>query len=447
MGRKSHSRALSIWANGERVGTWIIPARGEMELRYATTWTRSSVGRPLSLSLPFGIDEAPLKGVRVQNYFDNLLPDAPEIRKRIATRFKTETDESFELLKAVGRDCVGAVQLLGEDDDPGPLRAAEGKPLSDDAIEIILQRTLGSEPVTTDDEDDFRISLAGAQEKTALLRVGNQWFLPHGATPTTHILKLPIGLIGNKRVDFHTSVENEWLCLAILNAYGLPVPQAEIMTFGSQKVLCVERFDRTFSPRNGALLRLPQEDFCQALGIAPHLKYEEKGGPSVRQIADILRHSRNATEDLATFMSAHILFWLLAAPDGHAKNFSIRLLAGGRFEMTPLYDVMSIWPVEGDAGNQWSWHKAKLAMAMCGTSGRHYKMRDINRSHFNLTAQLCHYGPTAEPLISSILERTPEVIEKVSSALPSEFPERVAARILTGLRDSSARLQAMPIEK
>jgi len=115
--------------------------------------------------------------------------------------------------------------------------------------------------------------------------------------------------------------------------------------------------------------------------------------------------------------------------------------------MTPLYDVMSIWPVEGDAGNQWSWHKAKLAMAMCGTSGRHYKMRDIKRSHFNLTAQLCHYGPTAEPLISSILERTPEVIEKVSSALPSGFPERVAARILTGLRDSSARLQAMPMEK
>jgi serine/threonine-protein kinase HipA len=173
---------------------------------------------------------------------------------------------------------------------------------------------VSTEPVWTDgDDDDFRISLAGAQEKTALLRVGEQWMLPHGATPTTHILKLPMGLIGSKKVDFYTSVENEWLCLAILRAYGLPVLNAEIMRFGGQKVLCVERFDRMYSTRSRAWLRLPQEDFCQALGIAPHLKYEENGGPGVRQIADILPHSQRAADDLATFMSAHILHSVLDA--------------------------------------------------------------------------------------------------------------------------------------
>jgi serine/threonine-protein kinase HipA len=445
LGRKSHSRALSIWANGEHVGMWIIPATGDMELRYASNWVRSPVGRPLSLSLPFGIDEHALKGAAVQNYFDNLLPDTPAIRKRIATRFKTETVESFDLLSAIGRDCVGAVQLLGEDEEPQRVNKVDGTPLSDDDIERILERTLGTEPLQAEDSgDDFRVSLAGAQEKTALLRSGDTWLLPHGTTPTTHILKLPIGFVGSRKVDFNTSVENEWLCLAILRAFGLPVAHAEIAKFGRQKVLCVERFDRLYSRRRRAWLRLPQEDFCQALGVAPHMKYEDMGGPGVRQIADILQHSMRAADDLATFMSAHILFWMLAASDGHAKNFSIRLLARGRFEMTPIYDVMSIWPVEGDANNQWSWDKAKLAMAMWGTSGRHYRMRDVKRGHFNYTAQLCHYGTSAEPLITGILERTPAVIESVSSSLPPGFPERVASRIFKGLRDSAARLQAMP---
>jgi serine/threonine-protein kinase HipA len=448
LGRKSRARALSIWANGEHVGMWVIPATGEMELRYASSWVQSFIGRPLSLSLPFGIDERPLKGAPVQNYFDNLLPDTPEIRRRIATRFKTETVESFDLLKAVGRDCIGAVQLLGEDEEPQRIDKIDGTPLSDDDIELILQRTLGTDPLWAEDsDDDFRISLAGAQEKTALLRSGGKWLLPHGATPTTHILKLPIGFIGSKNVDFNTSVENEWLCLAILRAFGLPVANADIMTFGRQKVLCVERFDRLYSKRRRAWLRLPQEDFCQALGVAPHMKYEDQGGPGVRSVAQILQHSMRAEDDLATFMRAHILFWMLAAPDGHAKNFSIRLHARGRFDMTPLYDVMSIWPVEGDADNQWSWHKAKLAMAIWGTSGRHYRMRDVKRRHFNHTAQLCHYGPDAEPLITDILERTPKVIESVSSLLPPGFPQRVASRIFKGLRGAAAQLEAMPTNR
>ena len=442
MGRRSHARALSIWANGQRVGTWEIPATGEMQLHYAEAWQQSPAGRPLSLSLPFGVGNVPLKGARVQYYFENLLPDSPDIRKRIATRFRTETQEAFDLLKAIGRDCVGAVQLLDEAETPADAERIVGTPLSADDIELIVQRMLGTEPVWPDDDDDeFRISLAGAQEKIALLRRGGQWLLPHGATPTTHILKLPLGLLGRKKVDFQTSVENEWLCLAVLDGYGLPVPKAEILTFASQKVLCIERFDRAYG-HSGTLLRLPQEDFCQALGVSPHRKYEADGGPGVREIANVLQQSENATEDIATFLRAQILYWMLAAPDGHAKNFSIRLLPGGRFQMTPLYDVMSIWPVEGDGGNQWSWHKASLAMAVLGAR-KHYRMRDIKRSHFNETAKLCHYRPGAEPLIEDILARTSQAIDLASDRLPPHFPERVAARIFNGLRESAKRLQAM----
>ena len=118
MGRKSHAQALSLWANGQRVGIWRIPTRGEMALQYDEAWMKSDLGRQLSLSLPFGIDTTPLRGARVQNYFDNLLPDSETIRRRIAQRFRTASLDPFDLLTAIGRDCVGALQLLGEDEIP-----------------------------------------------------------------------------------------------------------------------------------------------------------------------------------------------------------------------------------------------------------------------------------------------------------------------------------------
>jgi serine/threonine-protein kinase HipA len=444
MGRRSHGRALSVWANGVRVGEWRLPARGAMELAYDADWMHSSVGRPLSLSLPFGPHDAPLRGERVLNYFDNLLPDSDAIRKRIASKFRTPSADPFDLLQAIGRDCVGAVQLLAEDESPVGAERIDGTPVSDADIEALLQRSVSRAAFgSQEDEDDFRISLAGAQEKTALLYHDGRWMRPHGATPTTHILKLPLGLVGNKRADLTTSVENEWLCLELLKAYGLPVAASRIERFGAQTVLCVERFDRRPDPGAPRILRLPQEDFCQALGLSPLRKYEADGGPGIADLALILRGSEAAERDIETLLAAQILFWMLAAPDGHAKNFSIQLLAGGRYRMTPLYDVMSIWPVEGGGANQWSWFKTKLAMAVTGKS-KHYLLKDIQRRHFNATAQRCFYGADAEPLIQRVIAATPGVIDTVASDLPADFPESVAERIFAGLRRSAALLESMP---
>ncbi|MCM3468358.1 HipA domain-containing protein, partial [Staphylococcus lugdunensis] len=157
--------------------------------------------------------------------------------------FGTATTEPFDLLAALGRDCVGAVQLLGEDETPAGHDRIDGMPLSDDDVAHVLDQASGAAGGAQDD-DDFRLSLAGAQEKTALLFHDGRWMRPHGATPTTHILKLPLGLVGNKRADLTTSVENEWLCLAILRAFGLPTADADIVRFGEHKVLSVARFDR-----------------------------------------------------------------------------------------------------------------------------------------------------------------------------------------------------------
>jgi hypothetical protein len=198
----------------------------------------------------------------------------------------------------------------------------------------------------TRDDDAFRISLAGAQEKTAFLRNGDAWMVPHGTTPTTHIFKLPMG-IRMDGIDLSTSVENEWLCSEIIREFGIDVARCRMESYGSYRVLVVERFDRRLSSSGTWWLRLPQEDFCQATGTPPGLKYESDGGPGMRRIMDVLLGSTNAEKDRLTFFRTQMLFWVLGAIDGHAKNFSVFLEAGGSYRLAPLYDILSAYPYDG----------------------------------------------------------------------------------------------------
>lgn len=445
MGRRSLSRSMSVWVNGHRAGRWTIPARGDAEFVYDPEWMDLPEGRPLSLSLPYTGEQA-LRGERVRNYFDNLLPDSDHIRKRLATRFKTDSTDPFDLLQAVGRDCVGAVQLLGENEVPGDIRRIEGTTMSEEDVEQLLAQTTSAGPMTTleGNDDELRISLAGAQEKTALLWHQGRWMKPHGATPTTHILKLPMGLVGHRQADFSTSVENEWLCMQLLEAFGLPTARTALLKFGRQKVLAVERFDRQLHSSGNWLLRLPQEDFCQALAVPSHLKYEADGGPGLAALGTVLAGSVHAERDQRTLLKAQVLFWLLAAPDGHAKNFSLRILPRGRYELTPMYDVMSIWPVEGNGPNQFSWHRAKLAMALLGNKGKHYQLKNIQRRHFSSTAVQCLRRVGSEDVIEEVLARLPAAIDEVADRLPAEFPGKVAQAIFSGLRKAGEQLARMP---
>ena len=193
MGRRPHGKALSLWVNGVHVGHWLVNRGGDQELRYADSWVRDPRGRPLSLSLPFNFHGLSLKGPAVSNYFDNLLPDSDAIRQRAAQRFATRSESPFDLLAAIGRDCVGALQILGEDEEPQGIDRIEGVPQTEESIERHLSESVGGHRRSfgVDHDDDFRISLAGAQEKTAFLRSGGRWLVPRGSTPTTHIFKLP----------------------------------------------------------------------------------------------------------------------------------------------------------------------------------------------------------------------------------------------------------------
>lgn len=334
MGRRSHSRALNVWMNGRLVGRWTIQAGGAMEFRYDDAWVSSPQSRPLSLSLPIPFDGQPLKGKTVGFFFDNLLPDSQPIRNRLQHRFHTDTQDAFDLLEAIGRDCVGAVQLLPDNKAPENIFAIEAQPLTDMEVEDWLRSAVapgGGRFGSAAEDDGFRISIAGAQEKTALLRHEGRWCRPLGATPTTHIFKLPLGLVGHMKADMHASVENEWLCSEIVREFGLPVARCAIGRFGDQKALIVERFDRKKADSGEYWLRLPQEDFCQALGYPSAKKYESDGGPGIKDIARLLATSETATADLATFILSQLVFWMLAATDGHAKNFSIFLQPEGAY--------------------------------------------------------------------------------------------------------------------
>lgn len=441
MGRPAQARSLAVWMNGERVGTWSMPRRGAQVLTYDDTWLNSSRFRPLSLSLPAALGATVLTGNAVESWFDNLLPDSEAIRRRAQARFQAASISAFDLLAAVGRDCAGAVQLLPPDQEPIGIHSIDARPLSDQEIGQRLRAvTAAPAPGSLGPEsDELRLSVAGAQEKTAFLWHNEQWCLPLGSTPTTHIFKLPMGIIGEGQIDFSSSVENEWLCSRLLMAYGLPVASTQMARFNGERCLIVQRFDRRLHSSGAYWLRLPTEDCCQATSTPAASKYESSGGPGMVAIAELLAQS-SARSDLATFFKAQVLFWMLRAIDGHAKNFSLFLNPGGRFRLTPLYDVFSAWPVIGRRSGQWPQQKLKMAMAWLGDKDRYYKPLEITGRRMLLTAKRLGLAD-AEAILAELIAQTPAVVRALHSQLPAGFPQAVADPVLSGLQSSASQLQ------
>lgn len=228
-------------------------------------------------------------------------------------------------------------------------------------------------------------------------------------------------------MDLSSSCENEWLCLQILQKFGLKVPLAELRTFGETQVIVVERFDRRWAKDGKWLIRLPQEDMCQAFGIAPARKYQVDGGVGILEIMKLLLGSAMPLEDRKAFFKAQILFWLLCAIDGHSKNFSLFLNLENRYQLTPFYDVISAYPLI--ASKQLAKQKVKMAMAWYGEN-THYQWHKIQLRHIFHTAQL-------SGLSQIIVE---EILHEICQALPiiyqipyQHLPNEVSEPIITGL--------------
>lgn len=423
---------LEVLLNGRHIGRLSRAANGAIDFCYAQGWLDWEHANPASLSLP--LDTLRYTGAAVTAVFDNLLPDNDDIRRRIAGRVGAEGADVYSLLAAVGRDCVGALQFLPEGERGAAPGTIEAEPVDDDAVAEIL-RNLRRAPLGLRADDAFRISIAGAQEKTALLWQKGRWHKPLGTTPTTHILKPQIGSLPNG-IDLSNSVENEHLCLTFLRELALPVAATRIDRFGDQSVLVVERFDRVWA-RDGRLLRRPQEDMCQALGVPPTRKYEDHGGPGVIDLMRLLAASDRPDVDRRMVMKAVIAFWLIGATDGHAKNFSIHLGPGGRFSVTPLYDVLSAEP--SLATHQIDRRQMRLAMAI--GDRRRYRFDEIAPRHFLQTAVRAGYDEASTREIMAEVRATAEAaFERAVRAMPPHTPAVLMDPIGAAIRERTRQV-------
>jgi serine/threonine-protein kinase HipA len=345
---------------GKEVGHVHRDARGRLTFVYDDDWRQMPDAYPLSLSMPLAAAEH--RPAVVEAFLWGLLPDNELVLSRWAQKFQISARNVFALISNVGEDCAGAVQFVL----PSRLEAIRsGK---QDKIDWLDEKDIAERLRTLREDhaawrlprDTGQFSLAGAQPKTALLFKNGRWGIPSGRIPTTHILKPPTG-----RFDGHA--ENEHICLALARSLGLPTAQSKVMRFEKEIAIAVERYDRQRS--GNEILRVHQEDMCQALGIMPTIKYQNEKGPSAADIVALLRtHSSERETDVDTFVSAIGFNWLIAGTDAHAKNYSLLIGSGPRIRLAPLYDLASILPYD-----EFDMHKVKLAMKV----GGEYLLRQI----------------------------------------------------------------------
>lgn len=433
MGRRRSYTPLNVFLNNRHVGQLERQKGGAISFQYAKDWLDWRESMPISLSLPLRAER--YTGGPVLAVFENLLPDNDAILRRVAERVGAQGTDAYSMLSAIGRDCVGALQFVPDGADPHAAGQIEGHPLTPAKIGDLL-KNLDVSPLGIRPENEFRISIAGAQEKTALLFHEGQWMEPVGTTPTTHIIKPQIGKLPNG-MDLSNSVENEFLCLKLMSNFGLRVANTEIATFAKQKALIIERFDR-LRTRDKRLIRLPQEDCCQALSVPPTRKYQSVGGPGIPEIMELLRASDEPNKDQHDFFKANILFWMIGATDGHAKNFSINILPGGRFRMSPLYDVLTAEP-EYVASRI---RRKDYKMAMRWGKSNNYKIADIRAHHIQETGLASGLSRKAiDGIVREILDEATPAMEKTFSDLPKAFPQALIDALAGAIESRSKILQ------
>lgn len=387
---------------------------GRLKFRYCERWQALQGAYPISTAMPLLIQEH--SHAKIEPFLWGLLPDNEQALSRWGQHFQVSPRNPFALLSNVGEDCAGAIQFVPPeklDQLMGATATEDVEWLDESAISErlrLLKNDAGAGRVAG---DIGQFSLAGAQPKTAFLRdeLQDRWGVPSGRTPTTHIFKPPTG-------EFDGFAENEHLCLAVAQQVGLVAASSEILTFGDQIAIVVERYDRRRHDPTNKVSRIHQEDFCQALSVAPAKKYQNQGGPSPLNILQHLRShvpvSAEREFDVMRFCDALIFNWLIVGSDAHAKNYSILIGGEGRVRLAPLYDVISLLPY-GDKNPM----RAKLAMKI----GDEYAVDKITN------AEWAKFSTSARVSKDKLFER----IKELSQALPDAFSEQSAHMRLRGL--------------
>ena len=349
---------LEVWLLNQRAGTlWLKD--GELQFQYSALWLEQPQAIALSQSLP--LQAEPFGDRACRPFFAGLLPEG-QLRQRIAQQCQISRSNDFGLLVVIGGDCAGAVSLVVGDQVAAP-DAVEW--LEQDQL-IALLDDLPQRPMLAQ-RDGLRLSLAGAQDKLPVVFDGARIGLPLGSTASTHILKPAIAAVEG-------SVINEAFCMALGQAMGLQVADTEILAAGDRQVLLVGRYDR----RRGEgerWLRLHQEDFCQALGIQPELKYQNEGGPDLNACFGLLRRAtRPSAPQVIRLLDAVAFNALIGNHDAHAKNFSL-LYTERTPTLAPLYDLLctAVYPTL----------TAKMAMKL----GSKYRFSEVQSRHWEKFAE------------------------------------------------------------
>lgn len=367
-----------------------------ISLSYDQAWQFASGSFPMSLSLPLARQIHPDAAIRP--FLQGLLPDNPAVLEAWGKRFQVSPRNPFDVIKHVGEDCAGALQfvrperldliLSGELDSLTPLAEED---LAKRMID--LQSQARSIPTAI----EGRFSLAGAQTKDALYQKDGRWFVPAGRIPSTHILK-------PQMEEFEEHSLNEHFCLKLASQLGLSSARSSILSVAGKRILCVERYDRVVYEEDGPLVRLHQEDACQALGRYPHQKYQSDGGPSASEIVTLLdRSSDDYESDVVDFIGSLAFNWVIAGTDAHSKNHSLIHGRGSFLRSAPLYDLASFLPYQRDPRST----KVKLAMKIGGS----YRLHEINAESWRKWADETELWPegvieivqlTAQGILNSI---------------------------------------------
>ncbi|RJR43782.1 MAG: type II toxin-antitoxin system HipA family toxin [Desulfobacteraceae bacterium] len=321
--RETGSR-LEVYMRDHLVGHLWLDERNRFVFQYSLSWLQHEHAAPLSLSLP--MREESYADDTARPFFSNLLPEA-EIRRVLTRRLGISDHNDFALLREIGQECAGAVSILPKGLKP---RLKQGyRELSEKELHKVIAE-LPKRPLLYG-EEGVRLSLAGAQSKLPVYMEGDRIFLATGNSPSTHILKPPIP-------DLKETVENETFCMRLAAGVGLSVPKTTLRT-GTDRLYIVERFDRE-RDQAGEVIRLHQEDFCQALGVLPDQKYESEGGPSLVDCFSLLkRYSSHPAADQKALLTWVIFNFLTGNSDSHPKNLAMLFTPEGP-RLAPFYDLI-----------------------------------------------------------------------------------------------------------
>ncbi len=418
------SQELIAILEGREMGRVARGERGRLSFTYAENWRAAADAYPLSISMPLALAEH--GHTKIDPFLWGLLPDNERVLDSWGRKFQVSPRNAFGLIANVGEDCAGAVQFVRPERLDAILSQTppEIEWLDDAAIAERLRALRADHSAWRSPRDTGQFSLAGAQPKTALLLENGRWGVPSGRVPTTHILKPPTG-------EFDGHAENEHFCLELARKLGLPVADSRIMHFQDEIAIVIERYDRVRTA--AGLRRVHQEDMCQALGIPPTRKYQNEGGPGIRDIFQLLQtYSTSPVVDNDTFIDSVAFNWLIAGTDAHAKNYALLIGAEARVRLAPLYDLASVLPY-ADIDIE----RVTLSMKL----GGEYRLRNIRLRNWHKLAEELRLDPDrliqrASDFARQLVDHVPEISnrmvgEGITHPIIARLSDQLTARAAT----------------